>query len=82
MTSYMLTVSLNKLQMNINNLILGFTSSQRHWAGYKLQTIASYFRTTITVMDIIHRPILYLKHDVSETGLCLGLQVGRTHVAK
>jgi hypothetical protein len=30
---------------------------------------------TITILDIIHRPILYLKHNVSETGLCLCLQV-------
>jgi hypothetical protein len=29
----------------------------------------------VTVLDIIHRPVLYLKHDVSETGLCLHLKV-------
>jgi hypothetical protein len=29
----------------------------------------------ITILDIIHRPVFYLKHDVSETGLCLRLQV-------
>jgi hypothetical protein len=26
-------------------------------------------------MDIIHRPALYLKYNVSETGFCLCLQV-------
>jgi hypothetical protein len=29
-----------------------------------------YINTTITILDIIHRPIFYLKH-VSETGFCL-----------
>jgi hypothetical protein len=27
------------------------------------------------MLDIIHRPVLYLKHNVSETGFCLHLQV-------
>jgi hypothetical protein len=26
-------------------------------------------------LDIIHRPVFYLKHDVSETGFCLNFQV-------
>jgi hypothetical protein len=30
--------------------------------------------TTIIILDIIHRPVFYLKHDVSETGFCLRLQ--------
>jgi hypothetical protein len=30
---------------------------------------------TITVLDIIRRPVFYLKHDVSETGFCLRVQV-------
>jgi hypothetical protein len=29
----------------------------------------------ITILCIIHRPVFYLKHDVSETGSCLYLQV-------
>jgi hypothetical protein len=28
---------------------------------------------TITILDIIHRPVFILRHDVSETGLCLHL---------
>jgi hypothetical protein len=32
---------------------------------------------TITTQDIIHRPVFYLKHDVSETRLSLFL--GRTY---
>jgi hypothetical protein len=27
----------------------------------------------ITIMDISHRPVFYLKHNVSETGFCLRL---------
>jgi hypothetical protein len=29
----------------------------------------------ITILDIIHRPVFYLKHDVSVTGFYLRLQV-------
>jgi hypothetical protein len=28
---------------------------------------------TISILDIIHCPILYLKHHVSDTGFCLRL---------
>jgi hypothetical protein len=31
-------------------------------------------------MDIIHRPVFYLKHNVSETGFCLRLQVDPTQM--
>jgi hypothetical protein len=31
-------------------------------------------------LDIIHRPALYLKHDISETGFCLRLQVETTQM--
>jgi hypothetical protein len=31
-------------------------------------------------MDIIHRPIYYLKHNISETGFCLGLHVESTQL--
>jgi hypothetical protein len=33
-----------------------------------------YINIIITVLDIIHHPVFYLKHDVLETGLCLCLQ--------
>jgi hypothetical protein len=33
-----------------------------------------YINITITILDIIHRPVFYLKYDVSETGFCLRLQ--------
>jgi hypothetical protein len=39
-----------------------------------------YINITIRILDIIHRPVLYLKHDVSETGFCLRLQVEITQV--
>jgi hypothetical protein len=29
--------------------------------------------TIIEFLDIIHRPVFYLKHNVSETGFCLRL---------
>jgi hypothetical protein len=31
-------------------------------------------------MDIIHRPVFYLEHDVSETGFCLGRQAECTQL--
>jgi hypothetical protein len=34
----------------------------------------------ITILDIIHRPGFYLKHDVSEAGFCLRLQVEPTRL--
>jgi hypothetical protein len=40
-----------------------------------------YINTTITVLDIIHRPAFYLKYNNSETGFCLSLQVDPTQVS-
>jgi hypothetical protein len=37
-----------------------------------------YINITIMILDIILRPAFYLKYDVSETGLCLRLQVEPT----
>jgi hypothetical protein len=34
----------------------------------------------ITILDIIHRPAFYLKHDVSETEWCIRLQVKSTQL--
>jgi hypothetical protein len=39
-----------------------------------------YVNITITILDIVHRPIFYLKQDVSETGFCLHHEVEHTHV--
>jgi hypothetical protein len=36
--------------------------------------------TSIIILDIIHSLLFYLKQDVSETGVCLRLQLERTHV--
>jgi hypothetical protein len=33
---------------------------------------------TITILDIIHRPIFYLKYDISKTGFYLRLQETET----
>jgi hypothetical protein len=35
---------------------------------------------TITILDIIHRPVFCLKLNVSETGFCLRLQVEPTQL--
>jgi hypothetical protein len=34
-----------------------------------------YINTIVTIQDITHRPVSYLKHNVSETGFCLRLQI-------
>jgi hypothetical protein len=34
-----------------------------------------YNNITITMFDIIHHPVFYLKHDISETQFCLCPQV-------
>jgi hypothetical protein len=39
-----------------------------------------YANITVTVLDIIHHPVFYLKQDVSETGFCLHLQVDRSQL--
>jgi hypothetical protein len=39
-----------------------------------------YINITITILDIIDRPAFYLKHNVSETGFCLRLQVKPTQL--
>jgi hypothetical protein len=40
------------------------------------------YNITITILDIIYRPVFYLKHDVSETGFCLRLQVKPIQLGK
>jgi hypothetical protein len=35
---------------------------------------------TITILDIIHRPVFYLKHNVSEDGFCSRFQVEATQL--
>jgi hypothetical protein len=40
-----------------------------------------YINITITILDIIHRPVFYLRHDVSETGFYLRLQVKPTQLS-
>jgi hypothetical protein len=46
------------------------------WTGSE-QTVC-YFNITITILDIIHPPVFYLIHGISETGLCLHLHVEHT----
>jgi hypothetical protein len=35
---------------------------------------------TVTILDIIQRPVFYLKHDLSEAGFCRRLQVEPTQL--
>lgn len=35
---------------------------------------------TIAIPDITHHPVLYVKHDVSETGVCLRLKLKPTRL--
>jgi hypothetical protein len=37
-----------------------------------------YINITMTILDIIHRPVFYLNPDFSEAGFCLRLQVELT----
>jgi hypothetical protein len=41
-----------------------------------------YSNITLTILDIIHRPVFYLKYDVSETGVCPRLQVEPTQSSR
>jgi hypothetical protein len=36
----------------------------------------------ITIVDIIHHPVVYLKHDVLEIAFCLQLQVQPVQLGK
>jgi hypothetical protein len=61
-SSQVLTGSISPLRAQQVNVIVGL------WRWY--------INITITILDIIHRPVFYLKHDVSETGFYLRLKVG------
>jgi hypothetical protein len=37
---------------------------------------------TIIILGIIHRPVFYLKREVSETGFCLHLQMELTQLGQ
>jgi hypothetical protein len=36
--------------------------------------------TRITILDIIHYPVFYLKHNFSETGFCFRIEVESTNL--
>jgi hypothetical protein len=36
------------------------------------------YNITIIIQDIIHRPVFYLKNDVSDSGFCVRFQVKPT----
>jgi hypothetical protein len=48
--------------------------------GYSLTDLATVNKYSIMFLDIIHRPAFILKHNVSETGFCLRLQVKSTQL--
>jgi hypothetical protein len=39
-----------------------------------------YIKVTIIILDIIHRPVFKLKHDILETWVCLFLDVETTQI--
>jgi hypothetical protein len=41
--------------------------------------IVNYY-ITVTFLDMIHRPVFYLKHDVSDTGICPRPQMESTQL--
>jgi hypothetical protein len=41
-----------------------------------------YINITIEILNIIHRPVFYLKHSVSEAGFCPRFQVEPTKLGK
>jgi hypothetical protein len=41
-----------------------------------------YINITTTILDIVYRPIFYVKHDVSKTGFCLHPQVEPTKMGR
>jgi hypothetical protein len=36
-----------------------------------------YINLTVTIVDIIHGPVFYFKHNVLETGICLQVESNR-----
>jgi hypothetical protein len=44
------------------------------FSGYFVHILNVTYFIAITILDIIHRSVFYLKHNVSETGFCLRLQ--------
>jgi hypothetical protein len=61
--------------------ILGFLDLSRYFVLSSSSSIVlttmtmsqRYINITITILNIIHRPVFYLKNNVSETGFCLCL---------
>jgi hypothetical protein len=55
------------------------TSSQNLVLSVAIVTMhTACFNIAITIVDIIHRPVFYLKYNVSETGFCLRIQAEPT----
>jgi hypothetical protein len=58
----------------------GSTKNAYNDAPCKIWTRDFNMYVTITILDFIHNPVFYLKHDVSETGFCPRLQVEPSHL--
>jgi hypothetical protein len=48
-----------------------FTSPLRTQQVNRFVTMVGYINITITIQGIVHRPVIYLKQNVSERGFCL-----------
>jgi hypothetical protein len=74
-----------KWQLNKQLEVLKVALTFRHGISYILQIRSIdlwrwHINITITILDIIHHPVLYRKHGISETGFSLRLQEEPTQV--
>jgi hypothetical protein len=69
--SYRKMVVLRMFLLHLGLIVYQGTQTSR----MQFDTLVVSARITATVLDNIHRPVFYIKLDISETGLCLRLQV-------
>jgi hypothetical protein len=56
------------------NFVIDYGSNSVYWL------VTMYINITTTILDIIQRPVVYLKPNVSQTGFCHYLQVVPTQL--
>jgi hypothetical protein len=70
---HLVNIQLYLIQFQFNKLCPRMEISMP--AYHQVLVAHSFLYVTITILHIIHRPVFYLKLNVSETGFCLRLQV-------
>jgi hypothetical protein len=75
--------------LKLNSTLLGLSVPHRKHITSQLRarqvnTVYRFVTINVTTinLDTIHRPVFYLKHDISDTGFCLRLQVVPTQLGK